>query len=329
MFLSLAVCQKYWQFLLCLGVLGGITSAILTTTALAAVSHWFRDRRGLAAGIAMLGSSVGGIIIPLMLEVTLSKYGWTTAIQILALVTLGCMVVGNFCLKTRLPPAMDKRAMIDLKIFTDLRFTFTTLGIFCIEIVLFGTLGLMPGYVRSQGLSGSSGSLQIAVLNAASCFGRIIGGVLSDILGRFNMMLLMISAALLTCLVVWLPSGQHLTLLYLFSALFGFESGSAHIALLYYCCFLTCLNRTWMSLVPVCVGQICKTEDFGRYFGTVYAFASFATLITIPIGGEVLETHGATALIEYFAFVLLFGIFSFILARWACLEWKWETFVKV
>lgn len=84
-----------------------------------------------------------------------------------------------------------------------------------------------------------------------------------------------------------------------------------------------------MSLVPVCVGQICKTEDFGRYFGTVYAFASFATLITIPIGGEILETRGATALIDFFMFVLLFGIFSFILARWACLKWKWKTFAKV
>lgn len=102
---------------------------------------------------------------------------------------------------------------------------FTTLGIFCIEIVLFGTLGLMPSYMRSHGFPGSSGSLQIAVLNAFSCFGRIIGGLLSDALGRFNMMLLMMGAALLTCLVVWLPSGQHLALLYIFSALFGFESG--------------------------------------------------------------------------------------------------------
>jgi hypothetical protein len=84
-----------------------------------------------------------------------------------------------------------------------------------------------------------------------------------------------------------------------------------------------------MSLVPVCIGQICKTEDFGRYFGTVYAFASFATLITIPIGGEILETHGARVLVAFFSLVLLFGIFSFILSRWACLKWRWEWFAKV
>lgn len=225
MLLLLATCREYWQFLLCLGVLGGITSAILTTTALAAVSHWFSVRRGLAAGIAMLGSSIGGVVIPLVLRVTLSRFGWPTAMRILALVTLGCVVVGYVCVKARLPPAFDRRAMIDLNIFRDARFVFTTLGIFCIEVVLFGTLGLMPSYVRSQGFPGSSGSLQIAVVNSASCFGRIFGGLLSDSFGRFNMMLLMMVAALSTCLVVWLPSGQNLALLYIFSALFGFESG--------------------------------------------------------------------------------------------------------
>lgn len=173
----------------------------------------------------MLGSSIGGVIIPLMLRDTLSKYGWTTAIRILALVTLGCMVVGYMCIRTRLPPTLDKRAVIDLNIFKDLRFVFTTLGIFCIEVVLFGTLGLMPSHVRSQGFLGSSSSFQIAVINAFSCFGRILGGILSDSFGRFNMMLVMMVAALLTFFLVWLPSGPHLPLLYMFSALFGFMSG--------------------------------------------------------------------------------------------------------
>ena len=192
---------------------------------MSAVSHWFRDRRGLAAGICMVGASCGGIIIPLMLQGTLPWYGWTTAIRILALMTLGCMIIGNVCITTRLRPTPGKRATIDLKIFRDTRFICTTLGIFSIEIVLFGTLGLMPSYVRSQGFSASSGSFQIAVVNGGSCFGRIIGGILADTFGRFNMMILMMVAALFILLVVWLPSGQHEALLYLFSLMFGFVSG--------------------------------------------------------------------------------------------------------
>jgi len=125
------------------------------------------------------------------------------------------------------------------------------------------------------------------------------------------MMIVMMAAALVIFLGVWIPSGQHEALLYLFSLLFGFVSG------------------TWMSLVPVCIGQICKTEDFGRYFGTVYAFASFALLITIPIGGAILEMHGSQALVCYFALADFLGILSFVLARWACLEWRWKWFVKI
>ena len=60
MMFLLAECSKYWQFLLCLGFLGGPAAAALTTTALAAVSHWFKDKRGLASGIAMVGNSFGG-----------------------------------------------------------------------------------------------------------------------------------------------------------------------------------------------------------------------------------------------------------------------------
>ena len=138
-----------------------------------------------------------------------------------------CMIVGNICIRTRLPPTLNKRAVIDLKIFRDARLIFTTLGIFSIEIVLFGTLGLMPSYVSSQGFSGSSGSFQIAVMNGGSCFGRVVGGILADAFGRFNMMIIMMVTALSICLVVWLPSGQHESLLYLFSVLFGFVSGYA------------------------------------------------------------------------------------------------------
>lgn len=34
-----------------------------------------------------------------------------------------------------------------------------------------------------------------------------------------------------------------------------------------------------MSLTPVCVGQICKTEEFGRWFGTCYSLVSFAYVV--------------------------------------------------
>jgi hypothetical protein len=56
MIFLLAECKTFWQMLLCCGFLGGVSAAMLTTTSLAVVAHWFKARRGLTQGIAMSGS---------------------------------------------------------------------------------------------------------------------------------------------------------------------------------------------------------------------------------------------------------------------------------
>src|SRR5271154_4267835 len=148
MIFLLAECSKYWHFMLCLGVLGGPTGAMLTTTSLAAVSHWFKRRRGVAAGIAMIGSSFGGVTIPLILRATLPKFGYRWAIRIIGFTFLGCLVIGNILLKARLKPSgsAKNRSIISLSIFGDLRFSLLTIAVFGFEIVLFGALGLLPTF---------------------------------------------------------------------------------------------------------------------------------------------------------------------------------------
>ena len=54
--------------------------------------------------------------------------------------------------------------------------------------------------------------------------------------------------------------------------LFGFWSGAA------------------ISLTPVCIQQVCKTEDIGKRTGTTFTISSFGTLIGIPIAGAILGT---------------------------------------
>src|ERR1700709_2063979 len=75
-YLLLAQCTEYWQFMLCLSICGGFASAILTTVAIAVLSHWFHRRRALASGICMGGSSFGGTTIPIALRKILPRYGW-------------------------------------------------------------------------------------------------------------------------------------------------------------------------------------------------------------------------------------------------------------
>jgi len=99
-----AECKKYWQFMLVYGILGGVSSALLTTTALAVVAHWFEKKRGMASGITFVGSSVGGITFPLILKSVFEHLSWAWSLRLLALIILVLMVIGNLCVRGRLPP---------------------------------------------------------------------------------------------------------------------------------------------------------------------------------------------------------------------------------
>ena len=68
---------------------------------------------------------------------------------------------------------------------------------------------------------------------------------------------------------VWLPYGSHSeNTVYAVVAIFRFGSGG------------------WLSLAPVCAGQLCDTKDYGKFYGTVYSVASFGALITASVGGQ-------------------------------------------
>jgi MFS family permease len=315
---ALAECTKYWHFMLCLSVAGGFSAALITTAGLAAVSHWFDKRRGRAAGVSMIGNSIGGMIIPLILRAIFPRFGWAWSIRILGFILTGFLIIGNILIKGRLTPkgppiTTGKRpSMMSFHLFADARFSFLSLAIFGMEIILFGALGILPTYATSQGYPSEVGYYLIAVMNGISCLGRFFPSYLSDYVGRFNTLLLMLFLTLVVMLVLWLPFGAtSLPALYAFAALFGFGTGS------------------WMALVPVCIGQLCRTEEFGRYWGTCYFVASLATLVCVPIGGELIESVGARPMVAVFCAELFVALFSLVLSRWACLGWKWKWRVKI
>ena len=310
----LAECTKYWQMMLCLGVLGGVTGAFLTTTPLAAVAHWFKARRGLAQGIAMSGSSFAGLTIPLVLQSAFPRFGYRWSIRILGFMFLACLTVGNIFIKARIPPKKKKGgSIISLSIFGDLRFLLLTISVFGFEIVLFGALGILPTYATmTTNYPPKTGFYLISILNGLSCIGRLLPGYVADKIGRFNTLLIMIVFTLACMLVMWLPFGaKSLPVLYTFTALFGFGTGS------------------WMALTPVCIGQLCRAEEFGQYYGTLYFIASLATLVCIPISGELVEVVGPQAMVGFFCAVLGLSLISFVLSRWACVGRRWILRVKV
>jgi MFS family permease len=315
MMFLLAECDKLWQMILCCGVLGGASAALLTTTALASVAHWFKVRRGLAQGVALAGSSCGGLSLPLILRSTLPKFGYTWSLRILGLVFLGCLTISNILIKARIPPspAAKKNAIISLSIFRDLGFSLFTVFVFGFELVLFGGIGILPTYATLSGhFPPDTGFYLVSVLNGVAFVGRILPGYLADKIGRFNTILIMTVFTLFFMSVLWLPFGHRsLPVLYSFAALFGFGSGSV------------------FALSPACIGQMCRAQDFGRYFGTMYSVASFATLVGIPMSGMLAQQVGLQVMVAFYCALLTVSLTSLVLSRWACLGRRWTVKVVI
>ncbi|THC90076.1 hypothetical protein EYZ11_010472 [Aspergillus tanneri] len=308
--LLLAECTKYWHFILTFGALAGSGAALLATPAMGTVAHWFQRRVGLAMGVAMAGAACGGVMFPLVLRAALARFGYRWSVRLLALLVTVMCALGTGLLRSRLPRGQAKSA-INWRCFQDARFNWLTLGIFSLELNVFASLGLYPTYVVMQGFSSNTSAILLSLLNIASFLGRLSAGAVADKYGRLNTQILLIAVGFITIFIVWLPFGSSLVGLYTFSILFGFVSGS------------------FLSLAPVCVGQISKASEIGGRFGTCYSIVSLATLICIPIGGEMLETVGKQAMVAYLGSVLILAFGLFVMARWACLNYRWSWRAKL
>lgn len=259
MMISIGFCTEYWQFMLSIGIAGGIGSSLIFTPAVSAVGHFFNEKRGIATGIACTGGSVGGVIFPLVLQDLFPKVGFKWATLVIALICLITMVFACLLIKSRLPkkPATKENVLPDIRIFKDPKFALTTAGMFFIEWGLFIPISYISSYSLSHNVSTKLSYQMLAILNAGSFFGRGLPGFFADYLGRFNTLIVTVALCLICNLCLWLPAGDRVSLIIVYSAIFGFASGSN------------------ISLTPVCVGQLCKTEHYGRYYASAYTVVSF------------------------------------------------------
>jgi MFS family permease len=80
--------------------------------------------------------------------------------------------------------------------------------------------------VTSRGHSSEFGFQILAILNAGSFFGRYFAGLVADMIGRVNTLILTLAMCVLSCFALWLPAGESTAMIVVFAVIFGFGSGS-------------------------------------------------------------------------------------------------------
>ena len=270
------------------------------------MGHFFHARRGLATGIASTAGSLGGVIFPLMLQSLFARVGWAWAIRTLGFICLALTVAANFLIRSRLPPRAGASVHPDPKIFLNRTFALTTAAVFLLEFALFIPLTYISSYALAQGF-GEAFSFQImTVLNAGSVLGRVVPGWYADVIGPFNANMISVALSIAACFGVWLPAGHTVGGLVVFALVFGFASGSN------------------ISLVPVSIGRLCRTQEYGRYYATCYTVVSVACLIGIPIAGKILTACGGDyrGLIVTTGCVYVAALMAFMAAKVSAVGWS-------
>lgn len=251
----------------------GNAMGLLQVTVFASVTHWFDKNRAAAFGVVVSGSSIGGVIIPIaiskMLNGTSLGYGWTVRIIgfiVMPLLSFSCLTV-----KARLPPRTTRFWLPE--VFRDTKFLLLVAAMFFMFTGMLTPIFYIPTYATMRGMDSTLAGYMLAILNAASTFGRIIPGVIADKLGRINVFAF---GGIATGVVIFcMNEATSNAALIVYSIMFGFWSG-------------TIISGSSAALT-VCTKD---PRDVGTYMGMGLFIAAFGGLIGPPINGALLDKYG-------------------------------------
>jgi len=308
--LMASISASYYQILLSQGICSAMGASAIFYAATCAVCTWFFHHRALALGIIAAGSSVGGVIFPILVEHLLPKIGFPWTMRVAAFAILGILIIANVTLKSRLPPTPHPFVFgAFIKPLREPPFALMVLGSFFLFFGFFLPYNFVILQAEAIGMSRSLSAYLVAILNGASIFGRTIPPYLADRRGRFNVTIIMTVFSGIICLAIWLPSESNAPVI-VFIALYGFSSGAV------------------VSVAQACVAQIGDIREFGLRNGVLWAIAGITALCGNPIGGALLADEAGFVHLEIFTGVMiLVGTLGWLAVRWSLVGWR--IWVKV
>ncbi|KAJ7437974.1 major facilitator superfamily domain-containing protein [Mycena galericulata] len=273
-------CTEFWHFLLCQGFGIGVASGIIFGPTLALVSHWFNHRRSTAMGIVAAGSSMGGLIIPILVQNLIPWIGFQWTTRVLALVLLLTTGILNLCLKRRLQPVKTSGGIFNWRAFKYRPFALYTLAVFICFFGLYTPLTYLDVSATNAGIDPSFDVYLLSFANASSGAGRIVTGLLAD---RIGCMSVMIPGTFVAAIVTFAwPFAKTLPSLIAVSIIYGFASG-----------VFVCLQA-----VPLI--HMGNMSDVGRRSGTLFSILSISALAGPPISGAIASATGDYKAVGYY-----------------------------
>lgn len=177
--------DRLWHIYLLHGALALVLACAGNMTAIVTAARWFPEQRGLAVGMAVAGTSMGGMILPPLATELISRYGWQTAMQFESLIPLVVLLFVALLLPKGLPAAVEvalaeARTLTYLSILRSAVFVRITLAA---SLTYYAALSIFSHgflYFRSLGLSASDAAWQLSILALSALAGKLVTGAVSD-----------------------------------------------------------------------------------------------------------------------------------------------------
>lgn len=283
-----SITQYILVFGLSMAIANGFAGAISSQTA---VSRWFTLTRGRALGVSAVGTSVGGILIPVLVTYWVSESGWRVTMQNLSLV-IALGVFPFVLLTVRDKP--DEKAQASLRANTDGPATTDTVELntalslkeiirdpnfWCLGIALgvifsvySATLSNLAAYAISLDVPAAKASSLIMVVATMGIVGKLAFGFAAD---KVNLKLGLLGAMVLICIGLGLLVTQpHYPIIFVACISLGLAAGG--------------MLPIWGAIMAKVFGLL----SYGRAMG---AMGPLITLLVIPgyaLMGRLFDING-------------------------------------
>lgn len=297
--------NSLWQLFITYSLLLSIGTSAMYVATMSTVSRWFDRKRGLALGIASIGTGLGTVVMAPFATFLISNFGWSMAFIVIGLIIWLTVIPFSRLLKKEpyeigalpdgIEPNLMKNDLQRQKIegdSTQLAYLSSSQAFKTRSLWLFIFIWLLGAFTRfllythlvphitDIGFSPLEAATVLSLAGGTSIAGRILVGNVSDKIDR--RLTCVICSLLEAGTIVWLIWSRELWMFYLFAAVYGVAFGGIH---------------------PSMVAFLGDTFGMGR-IGTIIGFVEvgfgIGAAIGPSVGGLLFDISGS----YYLAFAL-------------------------
>jgi len=300
-YLLMSFIQEPWQLFLLYGLIIGVGFSAVDIIPLSTIARWFFKRRGMMSGIVKTGTGFGQLVIPIIVTILITTYGWRNSYIIIGMVLLITLPfiaqvfrrdpqemgllpdngneAPNVSVTSSTDPGVTLRIAMGTKQLWQISFIWFAL-LFC-TLTIF--LHIVP-HAIDLGLPQTTAAAVLATIGAVSMLGRFSMGIINDWIGGRRS--LIISTILFIIALIWLQMARDAWMLFLFASIHGFAHGGLY------------------TVISPIVAELFGTKSHGVLFGIVWFSGNIGGSIGPLMTGRIFDLTGSYQI----AFLILIGM---------------------